>query len=106
MSKAMAAENRELRRQKKQWQDDSDSWKLHSVKQVQEIVDLKLAYERLETYNARLRAALKPIEFCAEARGDHWCPSCNGNKQEGTPTRGHYAHCPIYVALAGEDGKQ
>ncbi len=57
----------------------------------------------LEADNARLRKALKPIEFCAEARGDHWCPSCRGNKQEGTPTRGHYAHCPIYLALKEPD---
>ena len=50
-----AAYIRELRRQNKQWQDDSDSWKLLSVKQVQEIVDLKLANERLEANNTRLR---------------------------------------------------
>lgn len=55
--------------------------------------------EKMAIDNARLRKALEPIEFCAEARGDHWCPSCCGNKQEGTPTRGHYAHCPIYLAL-------
>ncbi len=57
----------------------------------------------LEAENAKLRETLEEIEFCVEHSGAHWCPSCRGNKQKGAPTRGHYAHCPIYAALKGGD---
>ncbi|MCH8851128.1 MAG: hypothetical protein IID41_00585 [Planctomycetes bacterium] len=103
-----AAEIRELRRQNNQWQDELDSWKLLSVKQVQEIIDLKLANERLKTeirelqhevelhdsrveYQLRMRAGeqadnarlQEKLKKCG--RHEYGCAAIGAHRVPGTP---------------------